>query len=212
MRESIPPAHRRDSKVPSLIRSRSIVVDHLCQQKMLHPDGSSIAVALLYIKYNDPEHSLNNLLASLLKQLAQDQESLPSVLKKLYERYGELGTPPSSADIIEALACCFDLYKDVYFVIDALDECTEDTRWQLVEKLRELDPKVCILILSRFRGDIEEELHDFERVEIKASKADIELFIDGQIQKNPNLRRIVGKSPSLRGDIKVEVVRTAKEM
>jgi len=66
--------------------------------------------------------------------------------------------------------------------------------------------------MSRFLGDISEELKDFKRLEIKAQKEDIELFIDGQIQKNQTLRRVMEKSPSIRGDVKEAVLRTSKDM
>jgi hypothetical protein len=113
------------------------------------------------------------------------------------------------------LPISIEAFSEVYFVLDALDECSDEVRWGTVGRLRELSesqPKVRILILSRFLGDIGEELKEFERLEIKAHQDDIELFIDGQIQKSPNLRRAVEKSHSLRGDIKEAVLRTAKDM
>ena len=167
---------------------------------------------MVYLKYNDPEQTLTNILASLLKQLIQEQSTLPSVVRKLYEDYGDTGMPPTMNDVSAALLSLLDLYSETFFVIDALDECSDETRWGLIEKLREFEPHVCLMVLSRFRGDISEELKDFQRLEVKADKADIELFIDTQIQQNANLRRIIAKSPSLRGSIKEGVVRTAKGM
>ena len=192
--------------------TRSIVVDNLRHQRLHSQDHTSIGIAFVYLKYNDPEQSLNNILGSLLKQLIQDQGSLSTAMSKLYEPYGDLGMPPSSKDISEALLHSLGLYSEVFLIVDALDECSDDARWGIIEALRSLTPNVCILILSRPRGDIGEDLKDFKRLEIKANKADIELFIDAQIQKNSNLRRIVERSPSLRGDIKEGVVRTAREM
>jgi hypothetical protein len=52
----------------------------------------------------------------------------------------------------------------------------------------------------------------FEHDEIKANRADIELFIDAQIRKNRHLRKIVERSPSLRNDMKDAIVQTADEM
>ena len=133
-------------------------------------------------------------------------------MSKLYESYGDLGMSPSSKDILEALLHLLGLYSEVFLIVDALDERSDDTRWGIIQALRSLTPNVCILILSRPRGDIGEDLKDFKKLEVKANKAGIELFIDAQIQKNSNLRRIVERSPSLRGDIKEGVVRTAREM
>lgn len=195
-----------------MTRGRSIVIDHLRQQKSQSSDSAGVGIAMIYLKYNDKGQSLNNLLASLLVQLIQEQTPLSGTVRRLYESYGDYGTNPSLKDISDALSEALDLYTEVFFVVDALDECNDETRWGLVEKLRELLPKARLLILSRFRGDIDEELTEFKRLEIKASKADVEIFIDAQIEQNVNLRRIIQKSPSLRGDIKEGVVKTAKEM
>lgn len=192
--------------------TRSIIVDNLRHQSLHSQDHTSIGFALVYLKYNDPEQSLNNILGSLLKQLVQDQVFLCTAMSKLYESYGDLGISPSSKDISEALLHSLSLYFEVFLIVDALDECSNDTRWGMIEALQSLTPNVCILILSRPRGDIGEDLKDFKRLEAKANKADIELFIDAQIQKYSNLRRIVERSPSLRGDIEEGVVRTAREM
>ena len=167
---------------------------------------------MVYLKYNDPQQTLTNILATLLKQLVQERSTLPSSVRKLYESYGDTGSPPTLNDVVAALVSLLDLFTETFFIIDALDECRNEVRWGLIEKLRELDSSLCIMIFSRFRGDINEELENFQRLEVKADKADIELFIDTQIQKNANLRRIIAKCPSLRGDIKEGVVRTAKEM
>lgn len=103
-------------------------------------------------------------------------------------------------------------YTEVFLVIDALDECSDELRWGLMEKLRECQPQVRLMITSRFLESIDEELEDFERLEIKANKADLELFIDHHIQKNKNLGRVVEKSPGMRVDIKEAVVKTAEDM
>lgn len=81
-----------------------------------------------------------------------------------------------------------------------------------MEKLREIEPQVRLLVTSRHLDSIEEDLRDFERLEIKANKADLELFINHHIQKNKNLRRVVQKGPTISDDVKFAVVRTAEDM
>lgn len=195
-----------------LIYARSIVVDHLLRERAQRKDSLSMGIAVVYLKYNDPEQTLNNVLGSLLKQLAQEYESIPETLQELYDGYNDPNTLPSLDEISAAILSLIETYEEVFFVLDALDECSDEIRWGLIEKLREFYPEVHLLITSRFRDTIDEELEDFKRFEIKANRADIELFIDQQIQKNKNLRRIVEKKPALRGDIKEEVVKTADEM
>lgn len=137
---------------------------------------------------------------------------MPKLLEELYERYRDQNIPASLDEIYETLSSLIETYSDVFFVIDALDECTDEIRWGLIEKLRACQPKTCLLITSRFLDSIDEELEDFERLEIKANRADLELFIDHHIHKNKNLRRIVERSPGMRIDIKEAVVKTAEDM
>ena len=68
------------------------------------------------------------------------------------------------------------------------------------------------MITSRFLDSIKEELEDFAQLTIKAHRSDIELFIDHQIQKNENLRKVVQRSSTMRADIKQRVIETAEHM
>ncbi|KAH0536013.1 hypothetical protein FGG08_007096 [Glutinoglossum americanum] len=190
----------------------SIVVNHLRRQRPQLEDGEGIGVAIIYLKYNEPDQTLGNLLGSLVKQLVEEQGAVPKSLRELYGRHHARGTSPSLDEVSGILSSLVETYTKVSFIVDALDECSEEVRWGLVEKLRGFKPKVHLMITSRFLDSIEEELEGFERLDIKANRADIELFIDQQILKNKNLRRIVEKSPAIRDDIKEGVVRTAEDM
>ena len=166
----------------------------------------------MYLKYTDHQQTLENILGSFVAQLAQDHEPLIPFLRDLYERHRAYRTSPTLSDLSIALSHVSNMYKRVYVVLDALDECTDDVRWQLMEVLREIEPPVHLLVTSRDLNSIEEELQDFERLDIKANKADLELFIDHHIQKNKNLQKMVQKSPKIGEDIKVAVVTTAEDM
>lgn len=173
---------------------------------------SSVGVVVVYLKYNEPEQNIDNVLASILKQLAEESSSIPPVLLDLYEYHRDRNTSPAIDEISEALSAIIEHYTSILCVVDALDECSEDLRWDLIEKLEKLQPKIRLLVTSRYLDSIAEELKNFERFEIKANAADIELYIDHQIRKNRNLRRIVEKRPSLRNDLKRGVITTAENM
>lgn len=61
----------------------------------------------------------------------------------------------------------FKNYSSVLCVVDALDECNETLRWDLIKKLEQLQPKLRLLITSRYFESIAEELKGYERFEIK---------------------------------------------
>ncbi|KAL8861144.1 MAG: hypothetical protein Q9178_002360 [Gyalolechia marmorata] len=144
--------------------------------------------------------------------LLSTSNEIPSDLVSLFERHRDRNTSPTIDEISQALSTVIDTQKEVFCIIDALGECNEDLRWALIEKLETLGPKLRVLITSRYLDSIAEELEGYRRFEIRANKADIELFIDYQIRRNRNLRKIVEKSPSLRDDIKQGVFNTAERM
>lgn len=164
----------------------------------------------MYLKYNDNQQTFQNILGSFVAQLAQDYAPLPSTLRNMWERNRAFGTSPTTDDLSTALSEISRLFERVYIVVDALDECSDEIRWALVEKLQEIE--VQLLMTSRFLESIDYELQGFERLEIKANKADLELFVDQHLRKNKNLQRIVQKSPTMSDDIKNAVVATAEDM
>ena len=182
------------------------------QQKAQKLIAEDVRIVVLYLKYNDPEQTLENLLASTVKQLTQDSIRVPPLLLELYERHNDRNTPLSLTEIVELLDFFATNHSKIFFIVDALDECSDEVRWDLVEKLRGLGPRTRLLITSRPLNSIDQELQDFARLEIKADKADLELYIDHHITKNKHLERVVQKSPALRGDIKEAVVKTAEQM
>ncbi|KAL8906512.1 MAG: hypothetical protein Q9207_001998 [Kuettlingeria erythrocarpa] len=190
---------------------QSIVVNHLRRQRT-ETLGLNIGVAVVYISYNDPEQTLHNLTTSLLKQLVQEQEEVPNRLRELYERHYQQNSTPTPEEISEVTRIIIDAYDNVFFVVDALDECSDEIRWGLLEFLRQFQSSAQIMITSRSLDSIGEELEGFELIEIKAHRSDIELFIDDQIQKNKNLRKVIQKSSTMRADIKKRVVETAQHM
>jgi len=169
------------------------VVEHL---RRLFPQESkdrNTGIAVIYLDHQDQQKS-EHLLGSLLRQVLEELNEIPKPLQDLFNRHHVHNTSASADEIFETIQECFDMYRNMYFVVDALDECNEATRWALIGKLRDLTPKVHLLITSQDLESIQEELWDFERLEIKANQIDVEMFIDQQILKNKHLKRIVQRS------------------
>lgn len=131
---------------------------------------------------------------------------------ELYEPHRERNTPPAREEICDALTQTLKSYDRFFLIVDALDECTEQLRWDLIERIMALQPRPHILTTSRYLDTIDDELEPFNKFELKAHRDDIELYIDHQIRKNRYFRKLVDKSPSLRVDMKDAVVKTADNM
>lgn len=99
----------------------SIVVDDLITRFQNDP---TIGIILVYCNFRQKDQQkMDDLLASLLKQLAQGQSSLPGCVKDLYDRHKQKQTRPSSDEISRALHLVSNMYSKVFIVVDALDEC-----------------------------------------------------------------------------------------
>ena len=133
----------------------------------------------------------------------------PAVLA-LFEHHRDRKTSPSVDDLTDVLTSTLESYEELFLVIDGLDECVEQLRWELIEHLERFRLKLWVLVTSRYLDAIAEELASFERFEIKADRGDIEIYIDYQIKKNRNLREIVQKAPMIRNDIKAAVAKPAE--
>jgi hypothetical protein len=78
-----------------------------------------------------------------------------------------------------------------FVVVDALDECTPDTRRELIEILKS-EPGIQLLITSRYLGDIKEILGDAYRVDVLASKEDLRSYAQVCIERYPLLQTQLG--------------------
>lgn len=95
----------------------SIVVEELTTR--FH-DDKSIGIAYLYCNFRRQEdQKIDDLLASLLKQLAESQQSLPGTVKELYDRHKTKQTRPSLDEISRSLQVVTTLYSRAFITVDA---------------------------------------------------------------------------------------------
>ncbi|KAL6361198.1 hypothetical protein LRP88_04661 [Fusarium phalaenopsidis] len=147
------------------------------------------------------------MLASLLKQLAERQPSLPEVVKDLYNRHKPEKTRPLIDEISTTLLSLATTYVRVYLLVDALDECqtSDGSRAELLRELFALQ-KNCgasLFMTSRIMPNIQENFTDNAiKLEIHASEEDVGRYLDSRVD---SLSKVVRSNPKLREDIKTEV-------
>ncbi|KAF3074205.1 hypothetical protein CFAM422_003493 [Trichoderma lentiforme] len=161
----------------------SIVVDNLTSR--FGPDPS-VGIAYIYFNFwQQDEHKVEDLFASLLKQLVRGKSSLPASVKDLCNHHMEKGTRPSLDKISKVLQSVIRVsYSRVFIIIDALDECqaSDNCRTQFIKGL--FDFQKCganIFATSRSIPDVTDKFDGSTRLEIRASDDDIRRYVDGQI-------------------------------
>jgi Cdc6-like AAA superfamily ATPase len=159
-------------------------IDHLLQLSQ----KTSFGVAYIFCNYKMQEQQdVPGILASILKQLVQGQLSTANYFERLYEEHANGRPKPSPDAIYRALQDVLGHYSTVHIVVDALDECQDSTRVQLLAKLRDLQTgrDVRLMATSRFMLKIEDAFRGALRLEVKASKEDVKRFVAGQIWQLP---------------------------
>ncbi|PHH82191.1 hypothetical protein CDD82_6749 [Ophiocordyceps australis] len=189
----------------------SIVVEQLTT---LYQHDENVGIAYLYIDYGrQAEQGVSDLLASIVKQLAQSQNSLPDSVKSLYETHKGKGTRPLDEEIWTTLDLIAALYDRVYILVDALDEYRADG--SLVKFLKKLfnlqDTRgINLFATSRHIPEIDYLFEDSIRVEIRADNDDIRSFVESYI--NNHFRSFVRDNPKMREQISTQIIRSAQGM
>ena len=195
-----------------LTASRSAIIDKLEKEVR----SSSIALAFMFCNYNEIHGSqtLENLLGSLIREIVQSSKSIPADVLLFYGncRATESGPGPSIEQCSEILGSIASKLRNVYIVIDALDEYEEPARITLIEELFKLPENVRILCTSRHPGDIEELFQGACRLEIRASDSDVSKYIQAKISEERTLKKFCKEDTSLEHAIIESIVKKADGM
>jgi Cdc6-like AAA superfamily ATPase len=163
----------------------SIVVDELTGRFPCHPN---IGIAYIYFNFRrQDEQTIEHLLMSMLKQLAESQSSLPATIKELYDRHRMNRTRPSLDEISRSLQSIISSYSRVIIIVDALDECVSyGCRETFLSEIFSLQTKTRanLFATSRFIPDIIERFHGSTTFEICAHDEDVRQYLDGRISQS----------------------------
>jgi Cdc6-like AAA superfamily ATPase len=189
----------------------SIVVNELTTR---FGNDKSICVAYIYCNFRrQDEQKADDLLANLLRQLAQGQPSLPEDVKTLYAKHKDKHTRPSFDECLKALQSVTTMYSKAFIIIDALDECQAKNgcRSRFLSEIFNLQTKsgANIFATSRFIPEITERFEGSILLEIRASENDVRRYVDGHMSHLPSC---IGDSPGLQEEIKAKIVKAVDGM
>jgi Cdc6-like AAA superfamily ATPase len=189
----------------------SIVIEELSTQ---FQNDNSVGIAYIFCHFQrQHEQNVEDLLASLLKQLTQGRSFLPDTIKSLYKNHLKKRTRPSVNEISIALQSVATIYSRVFLVIDALDECqiSHNCRRTFISELLRLQANcgTNLFATSRFIPDITENFRGSLLLEIRASTHDVRRYVDGYMSSLPSF---VGRSLDLQEEVKTEIVKAVDGM
>ena len=163
----------------------ALVVEEVLARKRC----ATVGTGYFYIRYNDSaSHRPQNVLGSLIAQLASQNSSALAKVMEFYKKHVEQTYPatvPEENDLTDLVIEISQYFTSTYIMIDGLDECGhafDRDRERLINIIADLhvDAKRSIrtLIFSRDERDIRKwfEHTQFQVVSIVETPADLRLF------------------------------------
>ena len=198
------------------VAARSIVIERL--QRNYEILKSNASIAYVYCDYKDQvQQTFENIIASLLRQLVQNPTRMPlsKEVEALYDAHVRDSTTPSLSSLYNTLKSEIRRDKQVFVIIDALDECLENTgsRARLIRMVADLTPEIKLFVTSRPHLNLVDHLPNVRRLDVLASDGDIRKFVQERLSDiNIELGRIVEGKSAFQKEIVDTVIAKARGM
>ena len=198
---------------------KTVLASSVIQEAVVASDPS-VAVAFFYCDYKDvATQEPLNILGSLARQLARQNEEAFEKLQRLYGKHfldNKMTTeyePEELRDLILDMKSTFD---STLLLVDALDECGDNTSF-VVELLASLNTDrnmsdVKTLFLSRDEQNIRDWLNDYCQISIAATSSDLKLYVGAEIEIRTRRNLLRLKDSSLKEHIMERLVSGAEGM
>lgn len=191
-------------------------------QESLSIQADREATAYYYCDYKNVQtHHTVDIFSGLAAQIATQNEDCFAILKSYYERLhgpNQMESKPNISDLNKVLQEMASKFDNVRIVLDALDECGEETAtvatW-LYKLTCAPHATISLAVLSRNEQVILDVLRDdetFEHLEITAHKEDLDLYVRSEIKERIQNKRLRIRSIELKELIVNELVSKADGM
>ncbi|KAL8993426.1 MAG: hypothetical protein Q9169_006358 [Polycauliona sp. 2 TL-2023] len=165
------------------------------------------------LAYKDPQkHSPLNLLGCLLQQLLLQSSHVFDEVAQVYEGHRKAKTDPSVSEYSTLLQSAVGYFTKTTIVVDALDECPDDTQESVMEEINRIQHGVSVLVTSRHALNIPPGCQTAITVKLRANDMDIEKYLEVRLDKSKLLRSQTLKDKSLHDYVISSIVGKAKGM
>jgi hypothetical protein len=172
-----------------------------------------VAITYIYCNYKEPDHTLANLLGSLLQQVVRHQSKLPPDILDLFKRHEQQRTRPSRSELSTLLHSQITSVSKVFIIVDALDESSDAIRDSFLAELRKLASYIHLLVTSRpHLVNLVNEFDKHTSLEIRANDSDVIRYLASEIEASKRLRAHTNSDPTLKDDIMNTIVSKVQGM
>jgi len=140
----------------------------------------------------------------------------PIIVAQIFEFYGPKKCRPNVRELMdEILLPLLDVVEGIAFFVDGVEECGEEEIQTILAEFRKLltFPSCRVFISSREEVDISKRIPGLVRIRItpENTKADMELFIDNQVE-TMQFKRPISDNQDMLDYIKRELLKKADRM
>lgn len=163
-------------------------MEHLSTQ---HELSSKTGISFVYCNYKESQEA-STYMKVVIKQLSRRMDELPVELENLYDKHYRNASNPGYKELQNVLIQISECFEKVFWVLDALDECSKDQRQEIFEVFSGIiSPEIAtrgnfkIFVTSRKEQDIQRAFERFEVVEVEAKKVnkDIESYVNSRLSQ-----------------------------
>ena len=186
----------------------SFVIDHLYKD---FANDKDVAIAFLYCNYKDSDRqTTRNMMASILHQLSLQAPPTSKHLEAMYEKHKHRGSQATLSEVLDSLRSISNYFKNIFVVVDALDEYGSNSLDELFEGIQTMSPQASCFLTSR--PNIFVNMNDVVHLTVKADVVDIEGYLTSSIAHSSTLANLVRKETTLKAQIVETVVAKANGM
>ncbi|KAI5780199.1 hypothetical protein DFH27DRAFT_584207 [Peziza echinospora] len=197
----------------------STAVEHLEDQ---HGNDGAVAITYVYCDFqNQQQHTSLNLLRAILRQLCHrvclSRSALPQSIEALHRMGCSYGGSRelSHTQCMTEISTAMRLFKEVYVLIDAVDEMPRAEYEPFLDQIKELQDghqQLRILATSRRHSNIARIFESGKMIEIVAADSDLEIYLKKRIRVNTALKDLTDGNPTLVADITKGIISKAQGM
>ena len=137
---------------------------------------------------------------------------MPEKLVMLYDSHSAGGTRPTLSDIRDVFFEVSKSIDTVYLIVDALDECLDQTRCIVIRELKHWLSDCKVLVTTRPIEDITQEFAAGSIVQIHAHDDDLKNYIQSRMATSSRLSALLQGRPDLEQNIIDGTTRRANKM
>jgi NACHT domain len=166
-----------------MLTVRSIAINDL---KNRFPADRNVQVIHLYFDYKSQQsQTVVDIAINLLKQLLSRLDNIPNELDSLYCA----NTRPDLPACKRLLTLCSKQFGTIFAVFDAIDECCDSYRKELLALFAHLLQSGCKLLISsrpHLLRNLRDQLSSARTIEVYANESDLRNYITVRLREKGN--------------------------